>query len=155
MAQGQYAAAAERFRKAIALDPDFAQPHANLGYILGRLGQSAEAIYELANLSVAQPDNPKALAWLAWILATARDDSVRNGREALELAHRAGALVHDSNPNTLDALAAAYAETGDYATALKTAFAALDVAKASGQTDLAAEIELRIELYRRSQPFRQ
>ena len=90
MASGRYAAARERFQKAIALDPDFAQPHANLGYVLGRLGQGAAAVDELREYLRRQPDNAKALTWLAWEIATARN-SVRNGREALELARKAAA----------------------------------------------------------------
>ena len=40
MQNGQYSAAEECYRKAIALKSDFLQPHANLGYVLGRLGRS-------------------------------------------------------------------------------------------------------------------
>ena len=69
MTQGQFATAADRFRKAIALDPDFAEPHANLGYALGRLGQNAAAVDELRVFLRRQPDNSKAQAWLAGILA--------------------------------------------------------------------------------------
>ena len=155
MASGQYHAAAERFRKAIALDPDFAQPHANLGYVLGRLDQSAAAVNELRGFLRRQPDNPKVLTWLAWVLATARDDAVRDGREALDLARRAAARIGESDPNALDALAAAQAETGDFPAAVKTAQAARESATAAGQPDLAADIQERIQEYHRSQPFRQ
>ncbi len=59
MAQGQFAPAAERFRKAIALDPDFAQPKANLGYVLGRLGEGAAAVDALGAISAAIQRMPR------------------------------------------------------------------------------------------------
>ena len=54
----------------------------------------------------------------------------------------------------LDALAAAYAESGQFPAAIKTAEAAADLA-ATGQTGMAAEIRQRLALYRKSQSFRE
>jgi Tfp pilus assembly protein PilF len=155
MATGQNAAAADCFRHAIELDSGFPQPHANLGLVLGRMGQSTEAVAELNTFLRVQPDNAKALSWLAWVLATARDDAVRDGRRAVELARRAAELSHGSDPRILDALSAAYAETRDFPAAIETARAASDLAEKSGQTELAEDIRRRLELYRHSQPFRQ
>jgi len=155
MASAQYDAAAERFRRAIALDANLTLPHGNLGYVLARTGHSAEAVAELRSFLAVEPGHPKVLAWLAFVLATARDDAVRDGPQALELARKAAALTHETDPVVLDALAAALAETGQYAAAVKMAQAASDSAQAAGQSNVAAEIQQRSELYRHSQPFRQ
>ncbi len=155
MATGQYAAAAEHYRRAIALDPDFPQPHANLGHALGQLGEASAAVAELRTFLQMQPDNATALGWLAWVLATTSDDAVRNGPQAVELARKAAELSHGSDPRILDALAAAYAATGQFTAAVSTASSARDLALSSGQRALAGTIEERIELYRRGQPFRQ
>jgi type IV pilus biogenesis/stability protein PilW len=155
MAAGQYADAAASYRRALELDPDFPQPHANLGLALGKLGQSAEAVAEFESFLRVQPNNSQVLGWLAWVLATARDDAVRNGPLAVELARKAVALSNGSDPRILDALAAAYAESGQLPAAIKTAEAASDLAAASGQNGLAAEIRQRLVLYRESRAFRE
>lgn len=56
---------------------------------------------------------------LAWLLATCPEDQLRNGREAVEVAQLACEFTHWENADCLDTLAAAYAETGDFDTALK------------------------------------
>jgi tetratricopeptide (TPR) repeat protein len=153
MALGQNATAAECFRRAIELDPDFATPHANLGLLLQRMGQSAEAAAELRCFLRAQPENSAALGWLAWVLATPKDDALRDGPQAVELARKAAALTRDSDPDVLDALATAYASVGQFPEAVKTAAAARDLFKAAGQSDRAADVERRIDLYRSGRPF--
>ena len=102
-----------------------------------------------------QPDNAQVLGWLAWVLATARDGAVRNGPQAVELARKAAQLSHGSDPGILDALAAAYAESGQFPAAVKTAQAASDLAAASGQAAVAADIRRRFALYSKSQAFRE
>jgi superkiller protein 3 len=154
MAAGRYAESVELYRKAIALDPIFLEPHANLGCALGQLGQSGEAVTELRRYLHRHPDSAKVQGWLAWTLGTARDDKIRNGREALELARKAAA-ADNADPSILDALAAAEAETGQYAVAVVSATAARDLALKFGQRDLAAAIERRIALYRQDKPYRQ
>jgi tetratricopeptide (TPR) repeat protein len=154
MAMGRYDAAAGRFRAALNLDPDLSLAHAYLGFVLGRLGQSAAAASELRGFLRRQSRNPEVLTWLAWVLATTRDEAVRNGPEALALAQKA-ATASPADPRVLDALAAAYAATSDYPAAMKTARAARAAAQAAGLRGLAAEIGQRIDLYLRSQPFRE
>ncbi len=155
MSSARYVEAVRHYRKAIELDPEFPQAHANLGHVLAVLGQSAEAEAELRGFLRAQPDHPVVLGWLAWLLATAPDGTVRSGHQAVELAQKAAQLTNYRDPGILDALAAAYAETNRFQEATETAAAARDLATAGGNTALAAKIQRRSELYRKSQPFRQ
>lgn len=66
-------------------------------------------------------ETPKVLNGLAWLLATAEDDSVRDGERAIELGKRACVKTSWRVPEYVDTLAAAYAETGrwDIAEALQ------------------------------------
>ncbi len=130
-----------------------AQPRANLGYVLGRLGQSAAAMRDSCAFMAMHSDNPKVLGWLAWVLATAPDDAVRNGREALMTARR-GELAGGDDPALLDALAAAYAELGRYPEALQTARQAVDLAMRRGQPALAEAIRGRARLFQAGRPLR-
>jgi tetratricopeptide (TPR) repeat protein len=89
---------------------------------------------------------------LAFVLATCRDDAVRNGQQALQYALKARQLAGGSpSGNTLTALAAAYAETGDFANAVQyqnqanEALADNPAALAQGQQML--------KLYQNGQPF--
>ena len=88
----------------------------------------------------------------AWILSTSKHDRIRNGALALHLAQRAVAQVE--NPGTLDTLAAAYAENGDFARAIATQRSA--IAAISEETEsLRAELAGRLAKYEAREPWRE
>lgn len=68
----------------------------------------------------ACPDDPALANALAWLLATAPDAALRDGARAVRLATGAVEASGDAHPGYVDTLAAAYAETGDFARALAT-----------------------------------
>ena len=88
----------------------------------------------------------------AWILATSRHDRIRNGTLALHLAQRA--VAQEESPGTLDTLAAAYAENGDFTRAIdiqRSAIAAL-----SSETEsLREELAGRLAGYEAQEPWRE
>ena len=111
---------------------------------------------------------------LAWLLATCPDDKVRDGAEALRLAQQANAdnqpqaedrqpiskrpeigVSPPQRPQLLDTLAAAQAESGEFAAAAATARKAEDAAKGAGQTVLAQKIAERRKLYEEGKPYRE
>ncbi len=110
----------------------------------------AVALFDLA-LSCS-PDVLTLKNNVAWLLATAPDEKTRNGRRALALAQEV--VATERAFTHLDALAAAQAETGDFASAEKTAREAATLAVSQGQPDRASGIAERAELYSRRQPFR-
>lgn len=55
---------------------------------------------------------------VAWILATSTFEEIRNGKLAVEIATKAAELTDFKDAGTLDTLAAAYAETKDFAAAV-------------------------------------
>ena len=93
MNQGMMADAIVQFRAAVALDPKFDLAHGNLGRALSHQGQNTAAAAELRAFLRLQPDQPQVLVWLAWILATAPEDAVRSGQEAVALAEKAADLT--------------------------------------------------------------
>ena len=92
---------------------------------------------------------------MAWILATSPDAKLRNGGEALALAVRAVEISGGNDARTLDTLAAAYAEKGQFANAALTARRAQARALQEKQAALANDIGTRITLYEADQPFRE
>ena len=91
---------------------------------------------------------------LAWLLSTYSQKELRNGEEAVDLAERCSE-ADPKHARSFDVLAAACAETGDFARAVETAGQALSLASRQGQTALQRQIEMRLRLYRSGHPFRQ
>ena len=137
------------WRHTIAITPDSAIANTNLGNLLP--GAESIAYYEKA--IAGNPDAVLPMNNLAWVLATHPEQSVRNGRRALELALTAAQKTGANDPVILRTLAAAYAETGDFSEARRIADAAIPLAEAQGTAALAADLrnhtadfELRIPL---------
>ena len=155
LALGRTGAATEQFNQVFRSNP--AAIHALFGFGNSFLAQRrfSEAIQCYRQFIALQPDSVPALNRLAWLLATHRDDSVRHGADALRLATRACQLTANNDPLSLNALAAAYAETGQFDQAVATAQRALDLATASGKTPLAEILQKLVELYKAKTPYRE
>ena len=82
------------------------------------------------------------------------DRGMRNGDEAVALAQQANRLCGGKQPEILDTLAAAYAETGWFPEALATA-QALELALQHQDRALAEVLRVRIALYEAGRPYRQ
>ena len=91
---------------------------------------------------------------LAWLLATHPDAAVRNGSEAVRLAKNLARATSFNQHAVLDTLAAAYAEMGEFELAVQTIRKAIELARSSGQTEVAAEMEERLRLYQENQAYR-
>ena len=103
--------------------------------------------------AAAEQDDVDAKNGLAWVLATTKHAALRDGRAAVATAEQV--VANARSAATLDTLAAAYAETGqfDRASAVeRDALAALDRAQ---EQDLAREFETRLAAYAARQPWRE
>ncbi len=69
-----YAGAVAAFRRAIALDPNDAVPHANLGITLKKMGQTDAAVAEYREAIRIDPRNSKAYINLGAILSNVKGD---------------------------------------------------------------------------------
>lgn len=90
---------------------------------------------------------------LAWIRATCLDPKIRNGKEAVKLALKASKLSKSKNWEHLDTLAAAYAEAGDFDSAIKYQQQTLSLVENSPPPN-EAELRERLALYQKHQPYR-
>ena len=147
---GRNTEAIEQFEKALLVEPENFKANYHNAVALQALGRRAEALkyFELAvNL---QPTNGGAHYGVAWILATAPEDELRDGQRAIKHARRAVELIQ-GNPFMFDALAAAHAEVEEFAKALKWQEQAIKVA--AGKNDSA--FIKRLERYKQQLPYRQ
>jgi hypothetical protein len=88
----------------------------------------------------------------AWILATSPDATYRDGRLAVAAATHASELTNWKNGQVLATLAAACAEIGDFASAVRWQERALERVAAEGRI-LKPEQD-RLSLYKSAKPFR-
>jgi arylsulfatase A-like enzyme/Flp pilus assembly protein TadD len=153
--QGHLMEAVREFREAVRLQPAYDEAHNNLGLALRMMGERAQALAEFEAALSHRPDWPAPMSEMAWILATDASASVRDPAKAVRLAQRAVDLTARRQPVILDALAAAYAASGDFDHAVATAQEALALASAAGPAGLAGDIKKRLDLYEQKKPFRE
>jgi tetratricopeptide (TPR) repeat protein len=127
----------------------------NLGVLLIQSGDAREAIVQWETSLKIDPNDGNALNNLAWVLATYPDDSIRNGKRAVELAEKAVALPGGDAAIVLRTLGAAYAESDDFPKATATAQRAIDLATGQGNSSLPETLRHELELYQAQKPYRE
>jgi tetratricopeptide (TPR) repeat protein len=142
-------------RTALMIRPADADCHTTLAIALEEKGEPAEAIQHYEKALELAPRSISALTNFAWLLATSQDASVRNGRKAVELSGEADQLVRGTNTLVLRTLAAAYAENGEFAKAIRTARSAMQLARMHGEDSLATNLDQQIALYQLGMPYRE
>jgi Flp pilus assembly protein TadD len=154
---GQLDNAIVAFRQALDSTPrhisDEATFNSNLGAALTLKGDTASAIVPLQRAVELEPDSIGLLANLAWLLSTSSEASVRNGAKAVVLAEHAANISGGTDPKVLSVLSAAYAETGRFPDAIKSATAALQLAIKQTNSPLADLAREEISRYEAGQPF--
>ncbi len=115
------------------------------------LGAHKEAVadYEIALKSA--PEDSGILNNFAWVLATSPDETLRDGKRAIDLGTKACELTEFKQAHIISTLAAAYAETGDFANARKWSQKAVEISDESVQEQLLQELES----YKQDKPWRE
>jgi len=151
---GKVNEAAQHFEKALKINPEFADARFNLASVFYTRGRTYDAVGQWREGLRIEPGRLSVLTQLAWVLATSPKISVRNGAEAVALARQAVRLSEARDPEVLDTLAAAYAESGRFPEAVETARQALDLAIRQGKSSLAPPISARAALYEAHRRYR-
>jgi tetratricopeptide (TPR) repeat protein len=153
-AVGRTRDAATQLEQALRFRPQDPILHYRIGVLYSELNDPKAAQSHLRQALRLRPGWIEALTNLAWILATSKDASVRNGEEAVRLAQQANALSGGHHPVILDTLAAAYAEAGEFEQACATAEQALELSRNTQPPDWISAAQQRLEQYRSNQPHR-
>jgi tetratricopeptide (TPR) repeat protein len=123
------------------------------GMAYSRKKDFAKAADDYAKAVELDPESALGQNQLAWVLATAPDDKVRDGKRAVEAAKKACELTDHKNGGYLDTLAAAYAESGQFGEAVEWQEKALKVGDIPVK-DLDGARK-RLELYKQKKPYRE
>jgi len=153
LGMGKLGEAEKHFNEALVIKPRMDNPHAKLGDIMFQQGRLADAAAHYRAALEINPDLSETSNNLAWILAAAEDDNLRNPAEALEWAHKAHKQTGGRDASVLDTLAAAYAASGHFDEAIANAQKAADLALSNGDLSTADEINARLNLYKSHKPF--
>jgi serine/threonine protein kinase/Tfp pilus assembly protein PilF len=123
----------------------------------GRLEEAEQAEQKAMEIKqkLLSVEDPKMLNLLAWEQATSPRAELRNGAKAIEYATKACELTEWKNANFIDTLAAAYAEAGDFDSAIKWQKKAIDLLTEKDPAERRGEFEARLKLYQSSKPFRE
>ena len=105
------------FTESLKIHPQYIDALQNRAFAYVDKNDYAKAIADLESAMTFSPNSYEAANDLAWLLATAPEDSVRNKERALTLAKQACAMTEYKQWNTLDTLAVAFAENGQFAEA--------------------------------------
>lgn len=115
------------------------------------IAKQKEAIEDYEAALKLKDDSDGLLNNLAWVLATSPDENLRDGKRAIELATKACELTDYKADHILSTLASAYAETGDFDTAIKWSSKAVAMA----DEGIKEQLKKELESYEQKKPWRE
>jgi len=151
--QGEFDKAIADYNTALLRDPNLADVYiARANIFVGRK-KYQQAVSDLQTAVQMKTKRPEAaLNSLAWLRATCPDSGMRDGKEAVQLAVKACDLSEWKNWGTIDTLAAAYAETGDFDQASNYQQCVLQMVNLPTDQH---KLQQRLALYREHKPYRE
>ncbi len=152
---GRYDEAEDALQQALALNPDLDQVYYQLGmtYLSTNRHKTAYGVFK--DGVERNPGDARCAFRLAWLMATSPLLDYRDSEKAVRLAQQVNLVTGEKSPESLDLLAAAYADAGDFGQAMKTARRAHSIAEKEQKTNFAQSIALRIKSYRKNKAWRE
>ena len=125
---------------------------ASANWKLGKLNESIAETEHVITLQPAGPPYPSALNTLAWIRATCPNPAFRNGQSAINYAKRACSLTGWRNAGYIDTLAAAYAEAGEWESAVR--FQEQAISRGGASAKQLTELQQHLAFFKQQHPVR-
>jgi tetratricopeptide (TPR) repeat protein len=136
--------------RVIEINPPTAAAYKLRGSAWRYKGQFQKALADYTQAVRLDSKDPQAYLMQAEILATCPDGKLRDGKKAVESATNACELKGCAESTYLDVLAAAQAEAGDFAAAVKWQTRAIELRKARNEKE---ESGSRLKLYQEKKPY--
>jgi len=133
---------------ALASRDEVADYYVNRGDAYEESKDYVHAVADFTQATQLQAYDSEPYESLAELLATCPDPKVRDGKKAVALATKAYEISHEHSPQALEALAAAYAESGDFDNAVKWQ------KKYLATMEVPPEQDARFKLYQAHKPYR-
>ena len=143
--------AVEAFSSAIEAAPDSGTAYLRRADAYVQIGHHAEAVADYQKALEHDPENVSALNNFSWLLSTSPHDELRDGKRAIEIATKACRVTDYKQAYILSTLAAGYAETGDFDTAIKWSKKAVEI----GGPNLHEALEKELKQYQSHEPWRE
>jgi tetratricopeptide (TPR) repeat protein len=154
MKQHRWELAVQDFNAALSKSPGFFLAAIRRGEANARLGRYELSLADYNKVLSLHPmigSRGRAKTARAWLRATCPNPAFRNGKEAVVDAKAACNLSSWGEWDYIDTLAAAYAEVGDFDSAIKFEQQAIAKAKKDDNTKGAQQ---RLALYQQHKPYR-
>jgi tetratricopeptide (TPR) repeat protein len=151
-ADGRPRKAAALFGEIVEEDPENWIARRGRGDALLSFGKQAEAITDYEAVLKVEPDHSGVLNNLAWVLATSPDEKLRNAKRSIELGKRACEVTDYKRPHILSTLAAGYAESGDFETAIKWSSKAVEL---GDDETIKEQLQKELDSYKQKKPWRE
>ncbi len=146
---GNHAKAIDDFSKVIELNGQAAVAFNNRGYNYQQIGKHKEALADFKKAIELTPDYALAHQNLGWLLATCKDESLRDAKTAIASATKACELNQYNDLSDLAALAASHASAKEFNLAIGIQEKIVERAQPA-QKRLAEKL---LELYKNEKPF--
>src|SRR5262249_35911639 len=148
---GAYDKAIGDYTEAIRLNPKHATAYYNRGLAYTAKKEHDKVIQDFTEAIRLVPEMANAHVALSWLLATCPKDGVRDGKRAVEHARQACELLGWKETNSLEALAAAYAECGNFKEAVKWQKKAVELG--NDNKDELEGARQRLQVYEQGKPL--
>jgi len=151
---GDADSAIRHYIQSLAINPGQLDACFALGRTLVDVGRPAQAVIVLRDGAQRHPQARELIDYLARLLGTHANESVRNPGEAVDWALQLNRLDDFQNPVSLMTLATAYAAADRFDDAVKTTELAIGLTDDRSNQALVAELHRRLQLFRQHRPYR-
>jgi tetratricopeptide (TPR) repeat protein len=151
-AQKQYDSAIADYSQAVNLDPRDGDAYCGRGWCWLEKKEYAKALSDFGQALRVDPRDACALDGRAWIAATCPNPTYRDGKKSVESAIEACELTRWKEAYCLETLAAGYAETGDFGSAVKWQTKAIELENDPKEKE---DYRARLKLFQEKKPYRE